>query len=260
MTDPSALSSLLVVYVLLSLRFAGLFFSSPPFTASSLPLPLRFWLAFLLGVLALPGKTELVSLELLEVPLGVLLLGTREFLVGLGLGFLSALPLYVLQIGGRVIGMQMGFGMVNVMDPMSQTQVPIIGQFSFIVGMWFFFFWDGHLLLIQAVVESLKLIPLGSPFLLFRANPELGEWLQHLFILSMRMVLPFFGTLLLADVGLGFVARTVPQMNVFVLGLPLKVGLGFFLLMVILPLAVDLLHSEISKALLFALERMALWQ
>ena len=84
--------------------------------------------------------------------------------------------------------------------------------------------------------------------------------MQDLFVLSMRVVLPFFGTLLLADVGLGFVARTVPQMNVFVLGLPLKVGLGFFLLMVILPLVVDLLHSEISKALLFALERMALWR
>ncbi len=260
MTDPAAFSTLLTVYILFSLRMVGLFFSSPPFTASSLPLPLRFWLAFLLGVLGLPGNVTIPSLDLLQAPLGVLLVGTREFLVGLGLGFLSALPLYMLQIGGRVIGMQMGFGMVNVMDPMSQTQVPIIGQFSFIVGMWFFFFWNGHLLLVQGVVESLKLIPLGSPFLLFRGDPNLGEWLQDLFVLSMRMVLPFFGTLLLADVGLGFVARTVPQMNVFVLGLPLKVGLGFFLLMVILPLAVDLLHSEISKALLFALERMALWR
>ncbi len=260
MTDITALSSLILVYVLFSLRFAGLLFSSPPFVAASLPMPLRFWLAFSLGVIALPGGVETPSLQLLQAPLGILLVCLKEFLVGMGFGFLSGLPLYALQIGGRVIGMQMGFGMVNVMDPMSQTQVPIIGQFSFIVGMWFFFFWDGHLLLVQAVRESLKLIPLGSPFLWFRDDPNLGTWLQHLFIISLRMVLPFFGTLLLADVGLGFVARTVPQMNVFVLGLPLKVGLGFFLLMVVLPLMVDLLHSEISKALLFGLEKMALWR
>ncbi len=260
MIDASALATLLLVYFLFSLRFAGLLFSAPPFVAVSIPMQLRFFFAFMLGLIALPGGIEAPALTLLQSPLGILLVCFKEFMVGMGLGFLSALPLYALQTGGRVIGMQMGFGMVNIMDPMSQAQVPIMGQFSFIVGMWFFFFWDGHLLLTQAVRESLKLIPLGSPFFWFRDDPNLGTWLQHLFVVSMRMVLPFFGTLLLADVGLGFVARTVPQMNVFVLGLPLKVGLGFFLLIVVLPLMVDLLHSEISKALLFGLEKMALWR
>jgi flagellar biosynthetic protein FliR len=84
--------------------------------------------------------------------------------------------------------------------------------------------------------------------------------MQRALVLAMRMVLPFFGALLLADVGLGFVARTVPQMNIFVLGLPLKVALGFFLLMVVLPMSIDLIHGEVERVVETALGILQVWR
>jgi SAM-dependent methyltransferase len=96
--------------------------------------------------------------------------------------------------------------------------------------------------------------------LAFPLDPGLGLWMQQALVLAMRMVLPFFGALLLADVGLGFVARTVPQMNIFVLGLPLKVALGFFLLRVVLPMSIDLLHGEVERVVETALGILQVWR
>ena len=87
MTDPAAFSTLLTVYILFSLRMVGLFFSSPPFTASSLPLPLRFWLAFLLGVLGLSGNVEVPSLDLLSGPFGGASRGCPGVFGGVGVRF-----------------------------------------------------------------------------------------------------------------------------------------------------------------------------
>jgi flagellar biosynthetic protein FliR len=155
-------------------------------------------------------------------------------------------------MAGRIVGMQMSFGMANVLDPFSEVQVSVVEQFKFLAGLWFFFHWNGHLLLVRAAGESLRLAPLGVPSLAFPLDPGL--------VLAMRMVLPFFGALLLADVGLGFVARTVPQMNIFVLGLPLKVALGFFLLMVVLPMSIDLIHGEVERVVETALGILQVWR
>ena len=146
------------------------------------------------------------------------------------------------------------------MDPMTQTQTSLLGQLNFLVALWFYFRWNGHLLMIQAVIESLKLVPLGqlSPFP--AGDMAIGTWLQNLFILGMRIVIPFYCALVLADVGLGFLARTVPQMNVFVVGLPVKVALGFMVLAAVLPFTVDLIFTQFEKWIEFALGSIMAWR
>ena len=89
---------------------------------------------------------------------------------------------------------------------------------------------------------------------------SLGVWLQGLFILAMRIVIPFYCALVLADVGLGFLARTVPQMNIFVLGLPIKVALGFLILAAALPLVVELIYNQVERWIEFALKSAAAWR
>lgn len=254
------LTSLIVPFLLATIRFLGLLLSAPAFVAPSFPLPIRFWIATILALAAWPFLATPLPERALAGWGGVALAGAGELLVGITLGLLSALPLYALQVAGRVIGTQMGFGMVNVLDPFSQVQASLIGQIKFLLGLWYFFYWDGHLLLMRGLVESFRLLPLGGAGFALGADMELGRWLQDLFILSFRIVLPYFGTLLLADLGLGFVARTVPQMNIFVLGLPLKILLGFFLLVVVLPLTVDVLHGQIEGVLETALQGAVLWR
>jgi flagellar biosynthetic protein FliR len=121
------------------------------------------------------------------------------------------------------------------------------------LAIWFYLHWDGHILLIRAFAESLKLAPVGMPLWgSFEGIPLLG-WMQKVFVVAMTISLPIFGSVILSEVGLGFVARTVPQLNVFVLGIPLKIAIGMLVLLTVLPGAVDVFHREIEGAVSWAL-------
>lgn len=258
--DNFVISQVLIVYMVVGLRFVGMIFSSPVFLASSMPLPVRFWAAILISIAAVGSADLSVPVTLFSGWMPIVLAGAREFLIGVALGFLSALPLYALQVAGELVGNVMGLAMVSLLDPLSEEQSSILGQLKFLVGLWFFFYWNGHLLLVQSIVESLKLIPVGKLFLFIPADMGIAVWIQQLFVIAVRMVLPFYGALLLADIGLGFLARTVPQMNIFILGLPLKIGLGLFLLMIVLPLTVDLVSANLTKYIELAMKSVMVWK
>ncbi|NLL36928.1 MAG: flagellar biosynthetic protein FliR [Fretibacterium sp.] len=261
MTGLEIPTQLLIVGLLLHLRFVGMIFASPIFTSTMVSMPFRYLFAVLLTVAAMGtmGGAE-VSLFLFDSWVSVFVLALRELLIGLGLGFLASLPLLALRVAGEQIGLSMGFSMASVVDPATMTQNSIVGQLQFLIGLWFYFRWNGHLLMVRAVLESLRLIPLGSLVLMPEQQMPLGLWFQSIFVLAMKMVIPFYCALLLADIGLGFLARTVPQMNIFILGLPIKVGLGFFLLAIVLPMSVDLIFPQLERWIEFALESSLVWR
>ena len=254
------LVDLLLVYLLVGLRFLGLLFSNPVFLAPAWPLPVRFWTAMLLAVVVVPGANLTFPGVLFDQWPFLFVVAAREFVIGATLGLFAALPLFALQMSGFFEGTQMGLGIATLFDPMSESQVALIGQLKYLLGVWFFFHWNGHLLLVEALTQSLRLIPLAKGTWGPGAGIPWGSWLQDLCILSMQMALPLFGALLLADVGMGFVARTVPQMNLFVLGIPLKIGLGLFLLLAVLPMTVDVFHNSLERAVEMALEGALLWK
>ena len=254
-------TQMLLVGLLLHLRFLGLMFSAPVFTATMTPTPFRYLFAVLLTTVSI-GKVGLEEIPLFffDSVFSIALLGIRELMIGLALGFLASLPLMAVRLAGEQIGTVIGFSMAQVMDPATQAQDSIFGQLNFLMSLWFYFRWNGHLLMVQAMIETLKLAPLGSLSLFPEGFVAVGTWLQSLFILGIRMVLPFYCAIILADIGLGFLARTVPQMNIFVLGLPIKVALGFFVLAVVLPLMVDLVFTQIERWIEFALGGVLLWR
>lgn len=255
-----SLSKIIPVYILVSVRFLGIFNSSPVFFASSMPVPFRFWLSAILSIIVVPQIDGELPELLFSGVLPLILSSAKELLVGLFLGFVSAAPFYALQVSGRMIGTTMGLAMVSVIDPLSQDEESIVGQFKLLVGLWFFLYWNGHLLLVKAFFESFRLMPLGGFDLFLPSDMGLGRWLGDLFVLAFMMSIPFYGALLLADIGLGFLARTVPQMNVFILGLPVKIGLGLALLMALLPVIVEIIHRNAEVFLRIAMKGLTLWR
>ena len=231
-------TQLLVVYLLIHLRFVGMVFASPLFASTMSPASFRYLGAVLLTAASVGAVSSA------QVPVVL---------------FDSVFALSVLALREQ-IGTAMGFSMAQVVDPMTQSQASIIGQLNFLVGLWFYFRWNGHLLMVQSVIESLHLVPLGRLALFPAGDMSLGTWLQELFVLAMRIVIPFYCALVLADVGLGFLARTVPQMNIFVLGLPIKVALGFLVLAAALPLVVDLIYAQFERWIEFALTSVLAWR
>jgi flagellar biosynthetic protein FliR len=260
-------AQLLMVYCLVHLRFVGMMFTFPLFFTTASPLPFRFLCAVFLtvaaaGTLMAGGNGEALSISMIlfENWISLALLALRELFIGSAIGILAGLPLVALQVSGEQVSMAMGLSMASVMDPLMERQTSIIGQLQFLIGLWFYFRWNGHLLLVQAVVESLRLIPPGKLTWIPAGDLSLGEWLSAVFNLAVKIVVPFYCALLLADVGLGFLARTVPQMNIFILGLPVKIALGVFVLVVVLPLTVEMIYTHLERWVEFALRSSMVWQ
>ena len=254
-------SQILIIYLLLHLRYIGLMFSSPVFTATMSPAPFRYIFAVLLTASSIAIiKTDTIPLIFFDGVISLGILAIRELFIGVALGFVSALPLYALQVAGELTGTATGFSMAQVMDPSSQTQTSLYGQLYYLIALWMYFHWNGHLIMIRALVESLKLVPLGQVNFLPSGDLSLARWIQELFTLAVRMVIPFYCALVLSDIGLGFLARTVPQMNIFVVGLPVKVMLGFMVLAVVLPLTMDFIFTKFEKWVEFALAVLLFWK
>jgi flagellar biosynthetic protein FliR len=255
----------LMAYSLIHFRFIGMMLASPLFSTATVPMPFRYLFAVMLTVAssgAIGGAVgvSVIPLAVFDSWISVLIVLLREFLIGMALGIMAALPLWALQVAGEKIGTSMGFAMANVMDPTTQRQTSLIAQLLFMITLWFYFRWNGHLLMVRAVAESLRFIPLARMSLMPANDMSIAEWLMGLLNVGMRMVLPFYCAIMLADIGLGFLARTVPQMNIFVLGLPLKVALGFFLLMVTLPLTVDFIFVRVEEWIEFAIKSATAWR
>ncbi len=254
-------AQLVIIYLLLHLRFVGLMFSSPIFTTSLTPTPFRYIFAVMLTVCSVGIiKPEEIPLIYFDEVIFIAAICLREIIIGIALGFISSLPLFALRIAGEQTGSIMGFSMAQIMDPSTQQETSIIGQLHFLIAMWFYFRWNGHLLMVQALIETLKLVPPGQISLFPAGDLSLGTWLQNIFVLGIRMVVPFYCALVLSDIGLGFLARTVPQMNIFVVGLPVKVMLGFMILAAVIPLIMDLVHANIERWIEFALSVIRFWK
>ena len=255
MTELALPTNLMLVYLLVLVRYVALIETGVLFTAIYAPPAFRFLFCAVLSMASVNSVSFTISLALFESWVSIIILAVREFVIGAALGLLAFLPLTALHIAGDKTGTVMGLAMANIVDPLSNAQISIIGQMHVFLGFWYYFYWDGHVYIVQAVIASLKLIPPAAGLSFFVSNDmSLGVWIQEAMELAVRMVIPFYCSILLADVGLGFLARTVPQMNIFVLGLPLKLGLGFFVLLMVLPLIVDVLHENMFRYIEFALK------
>ena len=233
------------VGVLLALiRFSTFIFLIPLLNMKNIPAMAKVGLAGLLAIMVFPDAPSISPDDLSQWFLLIL----QELAIGLVLAFITSLVFAVIYFDGQLIDVPMGFGMVSVFDPASGTQVPIFSQFFHLLGSLVFFAIDGHLWLFRGLTDSYRLLPAGS----FFDGQLLHETIQatavQLFAIGLKIALPVIGTILLVDVALGIVTRTVPQINVFVLGYPIKIFVGMVILVFVIPMYVSV------AALLFGYE------
>lgn len=174
----------------------------------------------------------------------------KESVVGLTLGFVSYAMFTAIYVAGQLIDMQIGFGVVNVIDPLSSIQVPITSNFYFILAMVAFLAFRGHHILIKALFESYKHIPLGSAGFEENMINDVLRIFGSIFILGFKIAAPVTASILIADIALGVISRTIPQFNVFIVGMPLKIALGIAIMLISIPMFIELLtwlFSEISN-------------
>jgi flagellar biosynthetic protein FliR len=181
----------------------------------------------------------------------------KEIFVGISIGFASSLLFVAVQFAGRLVDTEMGFAMVQLIDPFSDTEATVTGQFQILIFSIIFLLIHGHYFMLIAVKKSFEVIPLFTAHIPDSNTANLFvTMVGNIFILAVRLAAPVFCVLLLTTVALGVIARTVPQINIFFVGLPLKIGLGLITLAIVLPALatlfrhmVDLLIRDIWKLL-----------
>lgn len=243
----------IVVFLLTTFRVTGLFVAAPILGHSAIPPQVKVPLTLLLGYFLYPyAATQPLNLEPGLLPL--VLLGTREFLYGMVIGFLFQIIFYGIEFGGGLIGYQIGFAMVNIVDPTTSTSVPIIGQFKLLLATLIFLLINGHHVVLQALFESFKLVPLGHVGFKPPALTDLTKFAGAAFAIGVKVSAPVIVTLFITDVCLGIVARTMPQMNILIVGFQVKIGVGLLVLGVSLPVFIYVFTQLFDKMSLDALQ------
>jgi len=223
------LESLILVFM----RVSALIFSSPIFGRRALPNGVKLGFCALIAYVvfaAYPDQPVAYSGFWHYV-----LLIAKELAFGLALGYVTTLFFSLVQTAGHVIDMQMGFGMVNIFDGQGNVSVPMTGNFLNVILLLAFFGAGGHRQLIAILLATFKSVPAGAATI----NPALGlvalEVFALAFVMALNVAMPLIASGLLGELVLGFVVRAVPQMNVFVVGIPLKILLGFLVLLAVMP-------------------------
>lgn len=216
------------LFVLLLMRIGGLLVAGPIFSHKSIPRKISVSLSLGLAIVILPIFID-TKLPLVDGIVDLLGLCFREIVVGLILGMVFSFIFISIRLAGSIVAYQIGFAMANIMDPNTSGPVSVVGEFWMMIATLIFLVLNGHHIMISGLVDSFRIIPMGSTF----PSGEVGVWfIKHasfVFVLAIKFAAPVIMTIFLVEVSMGVLARTMPQMNIFIVGYPIKICAGLFL-------------------------------
>jgi flagellar biosynthetic protein FliR len=217
-------------FLLALCRVSGVLMLAPVFGSRIPPAPLKALMALLLAFLfwpLIPAPAAPLGADGISLGLAAF----QELGLGLLIGFFAASIFAGVQFGGYLIDQELGILQANILDPLSQEQISIVGQFKVFLATTVYLLIDGHHLLIDAMARSFRAVPLTGLVLTESAASALtGDLLQNLFRLGIEIAAPALVTLFLVTIALAFMARTAPEMNLFVLGFSIRVMIGLLVL------------------------------
>ncbi|MBE3593866.1 MAG: flagellar biosynthetic protein FliR [Candidatus Carbobacillus altaicus] len=256
MLDWEGIVALLPYAVLIFFRLGAFMLVAPPFNLPSIPHAVKIALALSLSaiVVSVLGGDFVNQPLVMNTPsyLGRVII---EVLFGLSLGWVVYVFFSLFQTAGGIIDFQMGFAIANVIDPQTGAQSPLVGQFKYMLALFLLFITGGYRLMLQGVLNSFVFFPPAHPLMFDDVwVPRLVDWFVRVFTIGLEVAAPYAIVLFLLDLSLGLLSRAVPQMNMFVVGLPVKILGAMFMLALFLPFFIflttrlfDLLFETLSR-------------
>ena len=236
----------LAAFLLVLSRTSGIFFISPFFGATNVPYRLRAVAAITTAFLIFPA---IVQETVVTAPASVLMFaGTiaQEIFVGWLIGFVAFVAMAAINMSGKIMDMQVGFAVANVMDPTSGQNSPLIGSFLNYLAIIYFLVANGHHIILTALVQSFNSVPLDG----LVWNQSMIDFIINItngvFVVGMKIAMPVTFSILITNVGMGILARTMPQMNIFVIGIPMHLMIGTVMLAMLLPFYIIFLDVMFS--------------
>ena len=220
------------VMVLFGARVGGVLLIAPVFSARNVPTMVRASLLVVLTVLLQPAALARVT----TVPQVTPTTALSETLIGFAIGLGAALFVGAAEAAGELASIQMGLSGAALFDPMSQTQVTVLGQFTQLLAIALLLSGNAHLIMLDSLAESVRVIPVGSAV---DVRGGVGAMLSlgtTLFVLGLRFAAPVIAAVLVANVALAVLGRAAPQLNILSVAFPIQIGIGLFALAASVPL------------------------
>ena len=220
-------SETLLSFLLTLMRVSLIVFLMPFYGGETIPAPVKAALCLILA-LALWPHLSFPAGAFPAHPLGIIVILLGELILGMTLGMCVHFIFAGIQTGGELLGFQMGFTMVSLVDPLSGARVSITSHLLYMVSLLTFLTLDGHLHLLRALAESFTLLPPGG--LTMRGNlvDNVLSLSGGMFVLAVKIAAPVMAAIFMVELALALMARAAPQMNLLTLGFPIKIAVGFF--------------------------------
>ena len=222
------LPALAATFMLVFARVGSMMMLMPGFGESNIPVRIKLAIALLLTLIILPLHRNAYQVDLTSVSaLGVLMV--HEIVIGIVLGATARVTLSALAVAGSVIAQQLGLGFVTAVDPTQGQQGVLIGNFLSILGMSLLFATDSHHLVIAALNESYRIFSPGEVMPSGDVAALATRAFATAFKIGMQLSAPFLVFGLVFNIGLGVLARLMPAMQVYFVGVPLSIMIGFLI-------------------------------
>lgn len=229
----SELTTLVGAWLWPLFRVAGLVIAGPVTGTKSVPAQIRLMMTLAITLVIVPMLPPHPPVDLISFQ--SLFIIVQQVLIGILLGFTVQLVFSAVITGGQIIAMQMGLGFSVMVDPQNGGQAPVLSQFYVMMVILVYLALNGHLILIEVLVDSFRTLPIGADGLTMLSFRDVAYRGSQLFAGGLAIALPAVASLLVVNLSFGIMTRAAPQLNLFAIGFPVTMLLGFVLIFITLP-------------------------
>ncbi|WP_435628389.1 flagellar biosynthetic protein FliR [Candidatus Ferrigenium straubiae] len=227
-------------------RILAMIASSPVLGNKQVPARVKIGLSVMLAIIIAPTLGEMPPVAI-GSPQGLLII-IQQVIIGVAMGFTMRLIFTAVEMAGELAGLQMGLGFASFYDPVNAGHSPIIAQWLGMIAALAFLALNGHLYMLSALAESFHTLPIGS-MMSARGFYEVASWGGSIFAYGLQISLPLLAALLTANIALGILTRAAPQLNLFAIGFPITLAIGFLVLALSMPHFTQLLDRFTQEGL-----------
>lgn len=210
------------------MRISGMFAAMVGISAKTVPTPIRSLLTLFLTLVIMPIVPPVPIQEVFA--LGTFVLVVQQLIIGIAIGFISAMMLDTFVLAGQVVAMQTGLGFASIVDPVNGINVPAVGQFYLILATLLFWGFDGHLAMIRMIVMSFEAFPVGSAWFEPEQFKAIAHWGAWMFIAAVTLSLAPIVSLLIVNLAFGVMTKAAPQLNIFSIGFTIAQIMGLIII------------------------------
>ena len=234
MSAVSFLEAHTIPYLQIFVRVSGIFVLTPVLSIQEIPLVAKGWIAAALSLVLYPVISRYL-LPAADLDLALLLLLVDHALIGVLIGLFVLVYYMAFQMASNFYSLMMGFDIINVVDPLSNASIPILGQFKSLFALVIFLTVNAHHLVIEALIYSFRVVPILIPEAGRPLSGALLTSLQEMFVIAFQIAAPIVGTLMLIELVMGIMSKVAPQMNVMIIGFQIKIVVGLVILTTFIP-------------------------